>query len=69
MRQAKESASLLINKKGDLASSDSVKAGVLNELFALVFMASQASLASCVPQLLSGAWGSKIPPSLRAKQV
>lgn len=39
----------LINEKGELASSDVEKFEVLNEFFDLVFMASQAYHASCVP--------------------
>lgn len=68
-RQAKESAVTLINEKGKLASSDMEKAEVLIEFFALVFMSSQASHASHVPDLLSGDQGSKIPPSVRAEQI
>ncbi|KFV02204.1 hypothetical protein N339_05970, partial [Pterocles gutturalis] len=42
-RRAKESVPPLINKKGELASSDMEKAEVLNKCFASVFTGSQAS--------------------------
>ena len=45
------------------------KSEVLNELFALVFMDSQASYASSVPAYLSGGPGSKMSPSVRSEQV
>ena len=59
----------LINRKGELTSSDMEKSEVLNELFALVFMDSQASYASSVPAYLSGGPGSKMSPSVRSVQV
>jgi len=45
------------------------KAKALNEFFASIFTSSQASYASCDPELLSEDPGSKIPPSIRAEQV
>ena len=66
-RDRRENVHPLINKKGELASSDMEKAEVLNRFFAFVFMFSQAFQASRVPELLSEGWGNKIPPSVRAK--
>jgi len=68
-RQAEESVPPLINEKGELASSDMEKAEVLNEFFASVFMAIQASHASCVLELLRRGPGSKISPTIRVKHV
>ena len=62
-----EGVSPLINEKGELASSDVEKFEVLNEFFDLVFMASQASHASCIPDLPSSGLGSKIPTSERVE--
>lgn len=42
---------------------------ISNEFFASVFMANQASHASCVPEPLGWVWGSKIPHAVRAEQV
>jgi len=42
---------------------------ISNEFFASVFMANQASHASCVPEPLGWIWGSKIPHAVRAEQV
>ena len=58
-RQAKEYVPLLINEKGKLASTDTDKAVVLNELFASAFNSSQASHAPCVPE----------PPSRRENKI
>jgi len=58
-----------MNEKRKLAFSDMERSGVLNEFFASVFTASQASHASSVPELLSRDQGSKIPLSVRAEQV
>lgn len=46
-RQAKESVPPLINQKGELTSSNMKEAEVLNEAFALVFIARQPSHISC----------------------
>ena len=46
-RQAKESVPPLINQKGELTSSNMEEAEVLNEAFALVFIARQPSHISC----------------------
>lgn len=45
------------------------KIEVHNEFFALVFMASQISHTSHVPELVSWGEGSKIPPTVRAEQI
>ena len=50
-KQAKENIPPLINEKGELAPSDMEKAGVLNEVFASVFTASQASMPLVSPNL------------------
>lgn len=68
-RQAKESVFPLISEKEELASLVMEKTAVLNKFFTSVFMVSQASHVSCVPELLSRGRGSKIPPSVRADQV
>jgi len=68
-REAKEIVPSLINEKGELASSHMENAGVLNEFFASVFMVSQASNASHIPELLSKSLRSKIPPTVRAEHV
>jgi len=64
-----ESISLLINERGELTSSDTEKAEVLKEFLALVFTASQASRASCIPELLGRGQASKIPLTVRLEQV
>ncbi|KFZ51818.1 hypothetical protein N338_12594, partial [Podiceps cristatus] len=72
--QAKESVPPLVNEKGELAVIDVEKAEVLNEFFASVFSGSQDSQNSqvpepCIPEPLGGNWGSKLPSTIRAKQV
>lgn len=53
--QAKESVRPTpVSEKGELACSDVEKAEVLNEFFASIFTASQASHTSRVPELLDG---------------
>jgi len=59
----------MINKKGALASSDLEKAEVLNEFFALVFIAGQASHASCVPELLSGGLEEQNPSQCKSRSI
>ena len=73
-RQAKMSVPLLLNVKGELASTDEEKAEVLNEFFASVFTGSQDSNIShvpepCILQTLGEGWGSKSPQAVRAEQV
>lgn len=59
----------LINEKGELDSTVMEKAEVLNEFFTLVFAFSQASHISCVPELLDGSQGRKVPPIVREEEV
>lgn len=62
-RQAKESLILLINEKRELAKTDMEKTEVLNEFFASVFVASQVSQTSHVPELLMAVRGAKFLPA------
>ena len=59
----------LINEKEELAYSDMEKAKVLNELFAFIFITSQASHPPCAPELPSGGERRKISHSVRVEQV
>ena len=68
-RQAKEIIPPLINEKEELAYSDMEKAKVLNELFAFIFITSQASHPPCAPELPSGGERRKISHSVRVEQV
>lgn len=62
-RQAKESLILLVNEKRELAKTDMEKTEVLNEFFASVFVASQVSQTSHVPELLMAVRGAKSLPA------
>ena len=73
-RQAKESIPLLVNEKGELATKDTEKPEVLNEVFASVFTGSQDYYIShiseaLIPEPLCGNRGSKCPPAVREEQV
>ena len=68
-RRAKESVTLLINERGDLATTEMEKAEVVNKFFATVFTGSRASHTSHTPEPLGKGQESKIPPpSVRAVQ-
>ena len=68
-RQAKESIPPLTNVKGELATTDTEKAEVLNEFFISVFTGSWDSHISHIPELFGGNWESKLYPTVRAEQV
>mgnify|MGYP001852330384 FL=1 len=59
----------MINGKGEQVSSVMEKVEIFNEFFVLVFIASQASHASHVHEILSGCQRCKIPPSLTVEQI
>lgn len=68
-RQAEENVPSLINEEGELTSTDTDKAEVLNEFFASAFTGSQAFHASPVPEPLGGDQGNKISHTVREEQV
>jgi len=71
-RQAKESILPFVNEKGELAMTDMEKAEVLNEIFALVFVATRIliflmSLKLASLTLWVGSGGINPPPAVRAE--
>lgn len=73
-RQGKESVLPLINEKEELAATDVERAELLSEFFASDITASQDFhisyiLESHIPKPLYGNWGSKLLPTLRAREV
>ncbi|KFP92756.1 hypothetical protein N329_00492, partial [Haliaeetus albicilla] len=67
-RKVKESVSSLMSTTGKLVKTDEEKAKVLN-FFASVFTSQLFSHTSRVDRLQDGAWGSKVPPTVREDQV
>ena len=66
-RQAKTGVPSLVNLKGELASMDKGKAGVMNEFFASVFTGGQDSSLShapepCTPKPPGGDHGGRASP-------
>ena len=68
-RQAKESAPPLMKGNGELASSDTEKAEVLNECFASVFTGGQASRVCQDHEPLGERVGSSFCPTVMVEQV
>ena len=68
-RQAKEGAPPLMKGSGELASSDTEKAEVLNECLASVFMGGQASCVCQDHEPLGEGAGSGFCPTVRVEQV
>ncbi|KAK4816288.1 hypothetical protein QYF61_014586 [Mycteria americana] len=68
-RKVKESVPPLMNKNGDLVSTDEEKAEVLNNFFALVFSGNHSPHPSQVNGQHVGDQGGKAPPTVREDQV
>ena len=69
-RKARESVPPPINEKGELITTNMEKAEVLNNFFASVFAASQASHVSQDPKPVGEGWGgSKVLPTISKEQV
>lgn len=66
-RQAKESVPPLINEKGEVATRDMEKTEVLTESFASLFIDSQDSHISPIPETLGWNWGNKLTSAVRAE--
>lgn len=59
----------MINKQEGLASTDMEKAELLSKFLASVFVTSQSLHISHIPEPLAGFWESKIPPTVKEKQI
>ncbi|KFQ55458.1 hypothetical protein N334_10646, partial [Pelecanus crispus] len=68
-RKAKENILPLMNKNGDLVSTDEEKAEVLNNFFASVFTGNLSPHPSRVDGPQDGDQGGKAPPTVREDQV
>ncbi|KFQ59950.1 hypothetical protein N334_02077, partial [Pelecanus crispus] len=68
-RKAKDHVPTLMNKNGDLVSTDKEKAEVLNSFFASVFTGNLSPQPSQVDGPQDGDQGGKAPPTVREVQV
>ena len=68
-KQVKESVPPLINEKGEMATTETEKAAVLNKFLVSKFTGSQASHISHTSEHPGGEWGCNIPLIVSKEQV